>query len=119
MIQAVHKRWELYQQALFLAKAVYRLTEAFPQTERAVLTYTLRRLTTQLCQYIALVPVKRGKKKITVLQDCLDTCIALDTQLELAITVNLTTTEATQEAEQCLEAVYKVVASLLQAHETS
>lgn len=37
MLQPEHKQGELYKQALSLAQEIYRVTEGFPDSERAVL----------------------------------------------------------------------------------
>src|SRR5215217_4020073 len=115
MIQAAHKQWEAYRQAVLLAKEMYRLTERFPDTERAVLTYTLRRLTILLCQNIAAATLRRDKKKRALLKTCLDTCIAIDTQLEIAFIANLTTAEAATEVIKLLGLIYNEVKRVVDA----
>ena len=116
MLQLGHKQDELYQQAMQLAKAIYQITALFPDTERAVLVYSLRRLAALLCQDIATGSGKKNKKRKQAFQLCLNHCVALDAQLELAVTVNLVPHEHIHEAEQHLDAVYKkLVAGLHQS----
>lgn len=110
MLSLEHKQQELYQQAVQLAKEVYRLTERFPDGERAVLVYTLRRLTVLLCQDIAISSLKRDKKQRRCLDVCLEHCVALDAQLELALLVNLLPEENAHEAARLLNAIYQNLA---------
>ena len=116
MLQLGHKSSELYQQAVQLAKDIYQITEVFPDTERAVLVYTLRRLAVLLCQDVATALTKKGKKQRRALQLCLDRCVALDAQLELAVTVNLVRDEQIRDAGHQLDFIYKKIIALLQEH---
>lgn len=90
-----------------MAKEIYRITEGFPDGERTVLVYTLRRLAASLCQDAAVATVKGGKKRERLYEACLEQCVAIDAQLELALTINLTTEEETREAARLLQDVYK------------
>lgn len=107
MLQLAHKEGELYQQAISLAKEVYRITEGFPDGERAVLVYTLRRLTVLLCQDIAMASVKKGKKQMHCFDICLQHCVALDAQLELAVAVNLLNAENSGQTVTLLQTIYR------------
>lgn len=114
MLQLAHKGGELYRRSIDLAKEVYRITGSFPDGERAVLVYTLRRLTVLLCQDIATAAVKKGKKQRRCFAVCLQHCIALDAQLELALAVNLLHEENSREAATLLQAIYKELTQRLQ-----
>lgn len=114
MLQLGHKSSELYRQAVQLAKDIYQITEKFPDTERAVLVYTLRRLAVLLCQDMATGLTKKGKKQRRALQLCLDRCVALDAQLELAVSVQLVGEEQTNDAGRHLDVIFKKITALLQ-----
>ena len=107
MLQLEHKQSELYQRALELAKEVYRLSETFPDSERSVLMFTLRRLSVSLCQDIAMAATKTNKKQRRFFETCVEHCVALDAQLELALAVNLVTLESVGVATTLLQFIYK------------
>jgi four helix bundle protein len=115
MLTIGHRQWEPYQQAQMLAKEIYRVTTLLPDTERAVLVYTLRRLTITLCQNLATAALKRGKKRKRLLQACLDDCIAMDTQLELAVVVQALPEAAAAEAFKQLHGLYKKIGAIQQS----
>ena len=112
MLPLGHKQSDVYRLAVLLAKEIYRVTEGFPDGERAVLVYTLRRLTVLLCQNIALADAKKGKKQKRLFEACLEHCVAIDAQLEVAIAVMLLPEETATEATRLLHTIYK---SLLQS----
>ena len=114
MLQTGHPHAQLYQQAIALAKEIYRLTTLFPDTERAVLVYTLRRLAVTLCQHLALAAIKKGRKQTKFFHTCIDTCIALDTQLEIALAVDLIAAAEAADAITNLNAIYKACVALAQ-----
>lgn len=107
MLQSGHKHWDIYQQAVLLTKELYRITESFPDTERAVLTYSLRRLAVSLCQNLATGFISGGKKQARIFKICVADCVAIDTQLELAQAVNLIAIETVKPAAQLLNEIYK------------
>lgn len=115
MLPLGHKQRDVYRQALLLAKEIYRITERFPDGERAVLVYTLRRLTVLLCQNIALADAKKGKKQKRLFDACLEHCVAIDAQLELAIAVMLLPEETATESTRLLHAIYTSIFQLLRA----
>jgi hypothetical protein len=78
-----------------------------------VLAYTLRRLAGALCQQLATGLMKKGKKRKQALLSCIELCIALDMQLEIALAVNLFAHEAAGDVEKNLESIYKAVSNLI------
>jgi four helix bundle protein len=114
MLPLGHKQSDVYRQAVLLAKEIYRITEGFPDSERAVLVFTLRRLTVLLCQNIALADSKRGKKQKRLFEACLEHCVAIDAQLEVAIAVLLLPEEIATEATRLLHTIYKSITLFLQ-----
>lgn len=114
MLQAGHKHDYLYREALLLTAEIYRITTLFPDSEHAGLLYTLRRLVVTLCQNLAAAAVQKDKKQLRLFRLCRDTCIAIDTQLEIAITVHLINTDETAEAAKHLDTIYKNIITRLQ-----
>lgn len=113
MLQLGHKSSDVYQQAVQLVKNIYQVTGLFPDTERAVLVYTMRRQAVLLCQELATALTKKGKKQRRQFQLCLDRCVALDAQLELAAAVHLVPEAQLHDASNHLDAIYKRLTALL------
>jgi four helix bundle protein len=113
MLPLGHRQSELYGQALLLAKEIYRITEGFPDGERAVLVYTLRRVTVLLCQNLALAGTKKGKKQKRLLEACLEHCVAIDAQLEVSVAVLLLPEQKAQEATHLLHDIYKNISQFM------
>ncbi|HUQ97021.1 MAG TPA: four helix bundle protein [Chitinophagaceae bacterium] len=107
MLPLRHKQNDLYAKALLLNKEIYRITAAFPDSERAVLAFSLRRLSVSLCQNIAAGLLKKNKKRKQLFKACLDDCIFLDTQLEIAVAVSLLSVEDSKIVATCLNEIYK------------
>ena len=107
MLPLGHKHEHVYQQALLLAKEIYRITTLFPDMERAVLVFTLRRTAIGLCQQIALSSGKKNNKRRRIYKAAVETCIEIDTQLELAIAVNLIDAATVDEGFKYLHAIHK------------
>ena len=114
MLHPGHKQSELYQKTVQLAKEVYRMTEVFPDGERAVMVYTLRRLAVLLCQELAIGLIKKAKKQRQAFETCLEHCVALDAQLELAKAVNFVTNENMRDATNLLNSIYENLVRLVQ-----
>ena len=113
MLPPGHPHSALYQQAIGLAKEMYRITDGFPDSERAVLVFTLRRATVFLCQHLAAAAVARPKKQKRHLEAGMEQCVSIDAQLEVAVAVGLVGAGNVAAATHLLHEIYQHVAAQL------
>ncbi len=108
-----YKDLVVWQKAMDMAKQTYNLTHSFPDTEKYGLISQMRRSAVSLSSNIA-EGSRRGDKEFQqFLRIAFGFGSELETQLELAKKLQITTSEKTKKVEDVLTEVMKMLKKLL------
>jgi four helix bundle protein len=90
-----HKDLDVWRLAMDLASEVYEVTKSFPKDEKFGMTAQMRRCAVSIASNIAEGAARQGDKEfVQFLYIALGSVSELDTQLEIAMRVNLASIES-------------------------
>ena len=111
-----HKKLDVWQVAMAVAKTIYDLTRHFPEEEKYGLVSQMRRAAVSIPCNIAEGAARRGKKEfrnfLSVAQGSLS---ELDTQLEISLMLGYLRREEIQQLWNQLIRVDKMLTSLIRS----
>ena len=95
-----HKDLDVWRLAVDLATDVYEVTKTFPKEERYGMVTQMRRCAVSIASNIAEGAARHGSKEfLQFIHISLGSASELDTQLEIAMRVNLTGLESLQKLQ--------------------
>ena len=115
-----HRRLVAWQLGKDLVEHIYRLSSAFPADERFGLTAQIRRAAVSIPSNIA-----EGNQRVSSADKRHFATVArgsvaeVETQLEIAIRLKMTSAESTEEAFELLDHPGRALTNLRRAHERS
>lgn len=114
MLQLSHKKLDVYQIALKLAKEVYTLTKKFPAEERFVLVSQLRRAAISVCSNLAEGSARISKlEKKRFYEISRSSTVEIDTQIEIALIIDYLTKQQIEELEKHLESCFRMLSKMI------
>ena len=114
MLDLSHKKLDVYQIALKLLKKVYDHTKKFPKDEQFVLVSQLRRASISVCSNIAEGAARKSKaEKKRFYEISRSSVVEVDTQFEIALILEYVLKEQTQELEQYVESLFRILSKMI------
>ena len=111
-----HKDLDVWRLAIDLASDVYEVTKTFPKDERYGMTVQMRRSAISIASNIAEGAARQGDKEfVQFLHIALGSVSELDTQLEIAMRVNLTSVEALKGLQDMAIRINQMLPGLAQS----
>ena len=111
-----HKDLDVWRLAIDLASDVYEVTKTFPEDERYGMTVQMRRSAISIASNIAEGAARQGDKEfVQFLHIALGSVSELDTQLEIAMRVNLTSVEALKGLQDMAIRINQMLPGLAQS----
>lgn len=109
-----HKKLEAWQQAIKLTITIYQTTDTFPKEHRYALTDQIRRATLSIASNIAEGAARQTKKEFTnYLHIAQASRSELDTQLEIALQLNLLPQQQWTDLDKRMNPIDKLLSGLL------
>ena len=109
-----HKKLNVWQVSMQLAKEIYNITKHFPAEERFGIIQQMRRAAVSIPSNIAEGAARQGKKEfrnfLSVAQGSLS---ELDTQLELSLSLEMLSKESYEKIDGKMLMVDKMLSSLI------
>jgi len=113
MLELSHKKLDIWKFSLELVSKIYSLTSQFPKEELFGLTNQLRRASVSVSSNIAEGLSRTSKlEKIRFLEIARSSVVEIDTQLEIAIRLNLCKPRDLIEIEKLLNSLFAMITSL-------
>ena len=110
-----HKKLDVYVISLKLVKEVYTTTKTFPKEEQFGLISQLRRAAISVCSNIAEGLARRSKQeKKRFYEIARSSAVEIDTQLEAALLLEYRKNDQTNELEQYLESVFRMLSKMIE-----
>jgi four helix bundle protein len=114
MLTLSHKKPDVYQISLNLAKEVYKATAHFQKEEQYVLVSQIRRAAVSVCSNIAEGASRISKKeKKRFYEMSRSSLVEMDTQFEIAIILEYYRKGQMQELEQYLESIFRMLSKII------
>ncbi|HEX4875226.1 MAG TPA: four helix bundle protein [Chitinophagaceae bacterium] len=114
MLQLAHKKLEVYQMALNLAKEVYSATKSFPKEEQFVLVSQLRRAVISVCSNLAEGSARYSKsEKKRFYEISRSSLVEVDTQIEISLVLEYLQKQEINKLEDYLESVFKMLSKMI------
>lgn len=114
MLVLSHKKLDVYQISLKLIKEVYLTTEQFPKEEQFSLTSQIRRAVISVCSNIAEGAARTSKKeKKRFYEISRSSLVEIDTQFEVAITLEYYKKGQRKEMEQYFESTFRMLSKMI------
>ena len=111
-----HKDLDVWRLAIDLASDVYEVTKTFPEDERYGMTVQMRRSAISIASNIAEGAARQGDKEfVQFLHIALGSVSELDTQLEIAMRVNLTSVESLKGLQDMAIGINQMLPRLAQS----
>ena len=111
-----HKDLDVWRLAIDLASDVYEVTKTFPKDERYGMTVQMRRSAISIASNIAEGAARQGDKEfVQFLHIALGSVSELDTQLEIAMRVNLTSVESLKGLQDMAIGINQMLRGLAQS----
>ena len=111
-----HKDLDVWRLAIDLASDVYEVTKTFPKDERYGMTVQMRRSAISIASNIAEGAARQGDKEfVQFLHIALGSVSELDTQLEIAMRVNLTSVESLKGLQDMAIGINQMLPRLAQS----
>jgi four helix bundle protein len=111
-----HKDLDVWRVAVELAVEVYEVTKNFPKDELYGMTAQMRRAAVSIPSNIAEGAARQGDKEfVQFLHVALGSASELDTQLEIAMRVNLTTKESLEGLQSTVARVNQMLRGLVRS----
>ena len=108
-----HKDLDVWRLAVDLACDVYKMTETFPKAEQYGMVNQMRRSATSIASNIAEGAARQsGKEFVQFLHIALGSTSELDTQLEIAVRVNLANPDELQKLQESAGRVNQMLRGL-------
>jgi len=108
-----HKDLDVWRLAVDLATDVYEVTKSFPKEEQYGMVVQMRRSAISIASNIAEGAARRGNKEfLQFIHIALGSVSELDTQLEIALRVNVTGSEALQRLQAAAVRVNQMLRGL-------
>jgi four helix bundle protein len=113
MLDLSHKKLDIWIFSLDLVVKIYDLTSGFPKEELFGLTSQLRRASVSVSSNIAEGLSRSSKlEKIRFLEISRSSLVEIDTQLEIALKLNLYDKNELVEIEKLLDSLFAMITSL-------
>ncbi|MGB5528635.1 MAG: four helix bundle protein, partial [Ignavibacteriaceae bacterium] len=113
MLDLSHKKLDIWNFSLDLISKIYSLTSQFPKEELFGLTSQLRRASVSVSSNIAEGLSRTSKlEKIRFLEISRSSLVEIDTQLEIALKLNLCDKNELIEIEKLLNSLFAMITSL-------
>lgn len=111
-----HKELHVYQLSLKTVKDIYELSSGFPSEEKFGLSSQLRRAAVSICSNIAEGSARiSGNERKRFYEISRSSCVEVDTQIEIALMLNYTTTGAIKEVDENMLRIYKMLSNLIRS----
>ena len=113
---STHKDLDVWKDSILLAKKVYKFTENVPRREEFGLAAQMRKSAVSIGSNIAEGAARRGNKEfLQFLYVALGSASELDTQLEIALLVNLIPAESAADLTKDLSAISRMLQGLIRS----
>jgi four helix bundle protein len=114
MLNLSHKKLDVYQISMKLVKEVYKTTAGFPGEEKYGLISQLRRAAVSVCSNIAEGASRISKKeKKRFYEISRSSLVEIDTQFEIAATLEYYKNGQMQELDQYLESIFRMLSKMI------
>jgi four helix bundle protein len=114
MLDLSHKKLEVYKIALNLVKEIYNITKCFPKEEQYVIISQLRRAAISVCSNIAEGAARRSKlEKKRFYEVSRSSVVEIDTQFEIALSLEFVQSEQIQIIKQLLESIFRILCKMI------
>ncbi len=111
-----HKDLDVWRLAIDLATDVYNITRTFPKEEQYGLVAQMRRSAVSIASNIAEGAARQGSKEfVQFIHIALGSTSELDTQLEIAMRVNLTSVESLKGLQDMAIRINQMLRGLAQS----
>lgn len=114
MLNLSHKNLEVYHISLLFVKEVYLLTNDFPKQELYSLVSQIRRAAISVCSNIAegasRISPKEKKRYYEVARGSI---VEIDTQLEIAISLNYYSKNNEHPVEKYMESIFRILSKMI------
>ena len=105
-----YKKLVVWQKSIKLVKEIYKLTEKFPNTERFGLTNQMRRVSVSVPSNIVEGYARKSRKEYAqFINIAYGSAMELETQIIIAKELDFTNEKETNNLENLLEEVYKML----------
>lgn len=114
MLDLSHKKLEVYKIALKLVKEIYNITKQFPKEEQYVIISQIRRAAISVCSNIAEGAARRSKlEKKRFYEISRSSAVEIDTQFEIALSLEFVQISQIQLIKQHLESVFRILCKMI------
>jgi four helix bundle protein len=114
MLNLSHKDLDVYKIALKLVEEVYKATKTFPKEESYVLVSQIRRAAISVLSNLAEGASRTSKKeKKRFYEVSRGSLVEIDSQFEIAITLNYYQKGQMKEMEQNMESVFRMLSKMI------
>lgn len=114
MLQLNHKKLDLWKYSIQFVELIYELTKNFPPEERFGLTSQLRRASVSVSSNIAEGSSRKSsKERARFYEIARSSLVEIDTQLIIAIKLNLIDTKSAKPVESLLERLFAMSTNLI------
>jgi four helix bundle protein len=114
MLVLSHKKLDVYKKSLELLKIVYKTTIDFPKEEQFGLVAQIRRAAISVCCNISEGASRLShREKLRFFEISRSSVVELDTQFEIAMLLGYYKLGQTQELEQYLEDVFRILSKMI------
>jgi four helix bundle protein len=113
-MQLSHKNLIVYNESVRLVTIIYRLTSLLPNEEKFGLTSQLRRASVSVCSNIAEGAARRSsQERRRFYEIARSSCVEVDAQLELTVSLTFLNDEQIIEADNCLTGIFKMLSKMI------
>lgn len=117
MLTLAHKKMEVYKLSLQITKIIYEITADFPKTEQYGLSSQLRRAAVSVLSNIAEGASRISEKeKVRFFEISRGSLVEVDTQLEIALSLNYCKVEKLEEFTPICHQVFAMISGLIKKH---
>lgn len=114
MLNLSHKNLEVYHISLLFIKEVYLLTNDFPKQELYSLVSQIRRAAISVCSNIAEGASRTSpKEKKRYYEVARGSIVEIDTQLEIAISLNYYSKNNDHPVEKYMVAIFRILSKMI------
>jgi four helix bundle protein len=114
MLDLSHKNLDVYKIALKLVKEIYNITKQFPKEEQYVIISQIRRAAISVCSNIAEGAARRSKQeKKRFYEISRSSAVEIDTQFEIALSLEFVHISQIQLIKQHLESVFRILSKMI------
>ena len=114
MLNLSHKNLEVYHISMLLVKEVYLLTNDFPKQELYSLVSQIRRAAISVCSNIAEGASRTSpKEKKRFYEVVRGSIVEIDTQLEIAISLNYYSKNSDHPVEKYMVSIFRILSKMI------